>query len=164
MAEQIYSGNTRKIMQNKKTIESSLKIRLFSKNNILTIEGEPENEYIAIQAIEAINLGFPIKEALQLKNENFVLEKINIKSISKRKNLSQVRARIVGEKGRALRTIKDLSNCFIVLHDNTVGIIGYIEDVKKASYALKRLIAGSKHANIYRYLEEQRALQKAGLV
>ena len=105
-------------------------------------------------------MGFSIKEALLLKSEEFVFEKISIKNIAKRKDLSQVRARVIGTKGKAIRVIEDLSGCYIAVHDNAVGIIGYAEDVKKASYALKRLIAGSKHASVYAYLEEQKAMEK----
>lgn len=160
MIEQLYSENSRKIMQNKKAVETAFKIKLSSKNSIINIQGKPEDEYIAFQAIEALNMGFALGDALLLKNEDFIFEKINIKNIAKRRDLSQVRARVIGTKGKALRVIEDLSNCYVVLHNNNVGIIGFTEDVKKASFAIKRLIAGSKHASVFSYLEEQKALEK----
>ena len=160
MIEQLYSENSRKIMQSKKVLEQSFKIKLSSKDHIITIHGKPEDEYLAFQAIEALNMGFSVGEALLLKNEDFILEKINIKAITKRKNLAQVRARIIGTKGKAIRVIEDLSGCYIVVHDNSVGIMGFSEDVKKAAFAIKRLIAGSKHATVFSYLEEQKALEK----
>ncbi|WP_289460329.1 KH domain-containing protein, partial [Klebsiella pneumoniae] len=83
------------------------------------------------------------------KNEDFILEKIPIKSHSRRANLSQVRGRIIGTKRRALDQLEGLTNCQIILHDNTLGIIGDIQDVKKASFALKKLIRGSNHSKVY---------------
>jgi len=160
MIEQLYTESIRKILQNKKILENALKIKIFIKDRILTMSGKPEDEFIAIQALEAINLGFGINEALLLKNEEFAFEKINIKGISRRKDLSQVRGRVIGEGGKALRVVEELSGCYIVVHGNTVGIIGDISDVKKAAFSIKKLISGSKHANIYKYLEEQKALEK----
>ena len=160
MTEQIYSRNARKILQNKKQIENSLGVNLSIKSGIVTIEGKPEDEQIALRAIEAINLGFSVAQALDLRHEDFVLEIIGIKKIAKRKNLSQVRGRVIGQERKVLRTIEFLTNCEIVLHDNNVGIIGELKNVERASYALKRIIAGSKHANMYAWLELQTSREK----
>jgi len=155
MVEQIYSENTRKIIKNKKIIEETLKVKLSSKEKIIFIEGEAENEYICLQAIEAINLGFSIKTALLLKDEDIVFKQIPIKSIAKRRDMSQIRARIIGTNGRVLDTLESLTDCFIAVHNNKVGIIGSIENIKTALYALENLIAGSKHASVYAYLEKK---------
>ncbi|MEK6885351.1 MAG: hypothetical protein AABX17_00105 [Nanoarchaeota archaeon] len=163
MTEQIYSEVPRKILQYKKKIQTALKIKLAVKGNIIEIKGAPENELIARDIIEAIGMGFSIEQALDLKNEEFTFQKIPIKSISKRHDLSQVRARVIGRERGVLQNIEFLSNCDIVLHDNSVGIIGHNEDVKKATYAMRKLIAGSKHANVYMYLEDENAKQKAGV-
>lgn len=163
MTEQIYSEVPRKILQYKKQIQNALKIKLAVKGNVIQLEGDPANELIARDMIEAIGMGFPIEQALDLKNEEFTFQKIPIKAIAHRKNLSQVRARVIGTQRRALKNIEFLSDCDIVLHDNFVGIIGHNEDVKKAAYAIKKLIGGSKHANVFMYLEEENAKQKAGV-
>jgi KH domain-containing protein len=163
MTEKIYLEKTRVIITNKRKIESTLKVNLEINNKIITIEGESEKEMIALMALEAIELGFSIESALDLKIDDFTFKKIQIKNISKRHDLSQVRARVIGTKRRALDQLESLTGCDIVLHDNTIGIIGPIEDVDRASYALKKLISGSKHANVYALLEEQNAKEKAGI-
>jgi KH domain-containing protein len=163
MTEKIYVKNARTVIQNKKLLESSLKVNLAIKGGIVTIEGEPEKEIIAFEVIESIELGFTVTQALDLKQEDFILEKIHIKStISRKRNMSQVRARIIGTERRALSQVEYLTGCDIVLHDNTIGIIGHVEDVKRASYALRKLVSGSKHSNVYAFLEEQNAKEKAG--
>jgi len=160
MTEKIYTENIRKILLNRVEIEKSFRIKLSSEGKILTLEGLPEDEIIALSFVEAVDLGFPIVTALDLKNENFVFKKINIKAIATRANLSQIRARVIGKQRKAMDNFEFLTNCSIALHDNVVGIIGLLEDVKKAEYALKNLIAGSKHANVYAYLEKEKAKEK----
>ena len=163
MTEKIYLESTRKIIQNKKQLESSLNVKLSINGGVVTIEGDSPQEMTALMVLEAIELGFDISTSLDLKQDDFTFEKIKIKNISKRHDLSQVRARIIGTKRRALDQLESLTGCTLVLHDNTVGIIGPVEDVKRAAYALKKLISGSKHANVYALLEEQNAKERAGI-
>ena len=160
MTEQLYVESINKIIQNKKILEESFKIKLSNKGHLLFIDGKAEDEYLALEAIEALNLGFSIKEVLLLKNDEFVFEKIYIKNITKRRNMSQVRGRVIGEGGKALRVIEELSDAYISVHDNMVGVIGEVDNVKKAIYALKRIIAGSKHSAMYSYLEKQKVIEK----
>jgi len=163
MTEQIYSENSKKIMKNKSLIEKELNIKLSSKENIIYIDGKPEEEYFALQIIEAINLGFTIKKALLLKDPEFTFNQIPIKSVTKRQDLERIRGRIIGKHRKALDTIESLTECDISLHDNVIGIIGLAQDVEKASYALQNLIRGSKHSSVFSYLEKQRALEKTKL-
>jgi ribosomal RNA assembly protein len=162
MPEQIYSNNTRKIIQNKKLIEKEFSVKLNVKEDIVTIEGRAEEEYSCLQAIKAINLGFSVNKAVLLKDENFIFREIPIKPIAKRKDLSQVRGRVIGENRKSLDTIESLTDTFICLHDNKVGIIGSLENVEKAVYVLKRIIAGSKHANMYAWLEKKKVEERQG--
>jgi len=163
MTEQIFSENSRKIMQNKKLIEKELPIKISSKQGIIYIKGRPEDEFFALQIIEAINLGFKVPEALMLKDPEFVFEKINIKDLTKRHDLERIRGRIIGTHGKAKQTIESLTDCIISLHDNVVGIIGHSENIDDASTAVQNLIRGSKHSKVYSFLERQRALEKAKL-
>lgn len=157
MTEQAYFESIRKIIENKRILESSFKVKLLVREHIVRIEGKSEDELFAMQALEALDLGFSIKKVLLLLEENMVFEKILIKAISNRKSLEQVRARVIGTNRKALDTIEDLTGCFLSLHNNTVGIIGDESDVKNASFAIKRIIAGSKHSVMYGWLEKKKA-------
>lgn len=158
--EQIYSNNTRKIIENKKLIENTLKVKLNINGKVIAIEGKAEDEFLALQFIEAINLGFSINKALNIKEEDFIFIKIPIKAIATRKNLAQVRARVIGAKRKALNTIESLCDCKIVLHNNLIGIIGHTDSVKKAEYSLQHIIAGSKHSAMYGWLEKKKLEEK----
>jgi len=160
MTEQLYSNNIKKILKEKREIEKNLKVKLTSNGKIIILEGKPEDELIALKFVEAVNLGFSIPAALDLRYEDFQFSIIRIKNISKRKNLSQVRGRIIGMNRKVLDTLEDLTNCSIVLHDNLIGIIGVEDDVKKAEFALKHLVAGSKHSVVYGWLEKKNVEEK----
>ncbi len=160
--QEIYSENTRKILQNRKNLEKKLRVKITSKGKIIFVEGKAEQEYLAIQIIEAINLGFTTDKALLL-TEDYIFEKINIKDLTKRQDLDRIRGRIIGTKGKTRKTIESLSDCFISLHDNIVGIIGRAEDIEKAMQALTSIIQGSKQSKVYSYLEREKTKEKTQL-
>jgi len=144
----------KKISKNKKLLERKLKVKLQIKNSEIEINGEELRVYIAEKVIEAIERNFPIKVALLLIEENYILEDIPIKSITRKKNLSQVKSRLIGKKGKTLRIISEISNCYLSLHENVISIIGPSDNIKDITTAIKNLIRGSKQSNIYLYLEK----------
>ena len=160
---QIYVEEPRKLIQNKKEIEKALKIKFSIKNNIITFKANAEDEFIATQAIEAINLGFKIRDALLLKEEDHTFQRVNIKDLTKRKDLKRIRGRIIGTKGKVLDTIEILTDCLLSIHDNSIGIIGRAENTEKAKEAIERIIQGSEHSSVFSSLERQRAEEKQSL-
>ena len=87
MTEQIYTPAPHKINTNKKQLEEGLNLKISVKSGIVFLDGTAEDEYLGLQVIEALNLGFSCGQALLLKNDGFVFEKIPIKSIANRRNL-----------------------------------------------------------------------------
>ena len=146
-----------RIIKNKGNLEKELNITLEINGKEVTISGKPEDEYTAEKVIEALDFGFPLSAALDIKKEDFLFEKLNIKKCTSQKNFERVRGRIIGKKGKALKTISSLGDCHIELSGNKIGIIGNCEDVKPVEEACKLLIKGSKHANAYAYLEKHHA-------
>ena len=78
---------------------------------------------------------------------------MNIKDYTKRKDLKSVRARIIGKKGKTLKTLSDLSRCSFELKDNFVGIIGPSEHIENAQNGIISIVQGSKQSNVYKFLE-----------
>lgn len=152
----IISNDISKIIKNKKRLEKLLNIKISVKGKEISIEGSPENEYIAEKVIEAIDFGFPVSTALLIKEEDFLFEILDIKEYTHRKNLSIVRARIIGKSGKTLKTLTNLTECSFELKDNSVGIIGSPECIKNAQNAIISLIQGSKQTNVYSFLEKHR--------
>jgi len=148
------SETIKKIRRNKPKLERKLGVRIKIDASEIKISGNELNTYIAEKVLQAIDKAFPIRTALLLINEDYILEDIPIKNITKKKNLSQVRARIIGTKGKTLKTLSKLTDCHITLHDNTVSLIGPSGSIKEAITAIESLIRGSKQGNVYSYLEK----------
>lgn len=154
--QETYVENIGKVLQNKKKLESELKIKITNKGKNVFISGKPEDEFIALKVMEAINLGFSTERALLLKNPEILLQIINIKNATKKHNLEAIRARIIGTKGKTLKTVNNLTNCLISLKDNQVGIIGDYEYIADAIQAMTSLARGSKQSHVYSRLERQK--------
>ncbi len=150
----IISDNTSKVIKNKNKLGKVLNVKITQKVGAISVEGKPEEEYIAEKVIEAIIFGFPIAVALLIKEEDFVFEILDIKDYTYRKDLETIRARLIGKNGKTLKTLNILTECFFELKDNNVGIIGTPECIKNAQNAVISLVRGSKQANVYSYLEK----------
>ena len=143
-----------RVIKGKKKLEKELRVKLIIKGKEIEIEGNAEDEYIAEKAIDALGFGFPFSVILLLKDEEYLFEILHIKHYTKRKDLKEVRGRIIGTKGGTLATLSELTKCYFEIKDNMVGIIGDVEHIKYAQDAVIFLLHGSKQANIYNFLEK----------
>jgi ribosomal RNA assembly protein len=153
----IHCDKLPRIIKNKKRLEKALNVKLTNSGAEVSIKSEKDNavdEHDAEQVIDAINLGFPINVALLVKTEDAELETLNIKDYAKTKNFERVRARIIGKNGKALKTLSTASDCYFELKENQLGIIGDAEKIQAAQEAAISLIKGTKHSNVYAFLEK----------
>jgi len=152
--ETLYIKKTTELKRTKDELEKALKVKITIKANQVTIDGEPVDEFEASNVIEAIGMGFSAKKALLLKDPDYTFRKINIKHFTRRKNLEDVRARIIGKEGKTKKTMEDISGTYIVLDNNEVGLIGPTEEIDNETTAMLNLIKGTKQANVYKFLEK----------
>ncbi|MBU1252096.1 MAG: hypothetical protein KJ905_01965 [Nanoarchaeota archaeon] len=143
-----------RVTKNRKKLEEKLGVRIENRGKEVFVSGGAEDEYIAVKVIEALEFGFPFSTAILLTSEDFMFEILNIKDHTTRKDLTRVRARIIGKEGKTLKTLSNLTKCFFELKDNRVGIIGDPEYMKNAEESVVLLIKGSKHSNVYSHLEK----------
>ncbi len=148
----------RKIKKAVPKIEKKLKIKVALFSNSVKIEGNELNEFIGEEVVRAVDFGFDVEDALLLLNEKFSLEFVNIKEHTHRKNFAEIRARLIGTKGKAKRTIEELTGAVLVIHNNMVGVIVDAEHLEQTIQGIILLIQGSKHANVFAYLEKQNAI------
>lgn len=160
--ETIYFKKTKELIKEKSEIEDRLGVNITISGKKVAIIGEPLAEYEALNVLEAMRFGFSAKKSLLLLDDNFVFRKIPIKRFTRRKNLKEVRARIIGKEGKTKHTIEQISNCDIVIneYENEVGLIGPADEIEEATTAIANLIKGTKQANIYRFLERINAKKK----
>lgn len=154
--QETYIRNLQLIRQNRARLEKELHVKIKNKGRRLFIDGAADNEFLGLEVIEAINLGFSVDEALMLKKDEVILQVLNIKDITIRKNLEEIRGRIIGTHGRTLKTLNNITNCAITLRDNQIGIIGDTDLIEDAVQAMTSLVQGSKQGNVYGRIERRK--------
>ncbi len=141
-------------------LDQQLQVKITLTGRKMTVDGAAVDEFVAITILEAIVFGFSFKQAIALKNEEFSFRKIHIRDFTRRKNLKDVRSRLIGREGKTRRTLEEISNCDVVIGESEVGIIGLADAVESATQAAINIIKGSKQANAYRYLERMNTEKK----
>jgi ribosomal RNA assembly protein len=112
--------------------------------------------------VQAIARGFSEDRALRLLNEDAYLEILDIKDFAHSKNrVAQIRARLIGTRGKTRRIIEELTGVEMSVWGHTVAVIGGAFEMAIARDALVMLLRGSEHKTVYRFLERKRADLKA---
>ncbi|MBX4212337.1 hypothetical protein KW787_02690 [Candidatus Pacearchaeota archaeon] len=158
--ETLLVERTGEIRRTKEELEEKLKVKITIVGRKVTIEGDPLEEYEASAVLDAISFGFSAKKALMLKSEDMIFRKIPIRNFTRRKDLRDVKSRLIGTEGKTKKTVETIAECDIVIQKNSVGVIGSTESVDAAETAITNIIKGSKQANAYRYLERMNQSRK----
>ncbi len=165
--DSIYFDRIAELRKEKALIERKLNVKISIVGKKVDIEGDALDEFEAEQVLSALSFGFSAKKALTLLEPDMMLRKIHIRSFTRRKDLSEVRSRIIGKEGKTKRTIEEISGCTIIVRESEVGILGSAEAMDYATTAITNVIKGSKQSNVYNYLErmnaEKRKLLDEGL-
>jgi ribosomal RNA assembly protein len=149
--------NPKRIKKAIPILKNKVKAKLRLEKDELIIDSSLGEEYILQQIIKAVDFGFNAEDALLLLNTDYALEFVNIKENTRRKNLQDVRARVIGTEGKAKRAIETLTGAAVAINANQVGIIVNCEHLNTTINAVRSLIQGAKHANVFAYLEKQNA-------
>ncbi len=162
--ETIYIEKPSELKRNIALLEKSLGISINLKGKLATISGLGLEEYEAHIILEAISFGFSVKKSLLLLNPEFQFKRIKIKDFTRKKNLREVKSRIIGTKGKTLRTIENISNSYLILNEknNEIGLITHADSVEETTTAIQNLIRGTKQSNVYHFLEKQNKAKKQG--
>ncbi|NLI74155.1 MAG: RNA-processing protein [Euryarchaeota archaeon] len=112
-----------------------------------------------VDLVRAIGRGFAPHRAMRLLDEDEYLEVLEISDYIGKKsdNLSRVRSRLIGTNGKTRKIIEDLTGANMSIYGSTVALIGNSVQLPIAKKAVEMLLRGSKHSNVYRYLERSRA-------
>ncbi|NPA04547.1 MAG: RNA-processing protein [Crenarchaeota archaeon] len=136
------------------------KILIDSGSGMVIIEPEAPDvpPYMVMKAqevVKAIAYGFSPEKAFRLLDEDQVFMLIDLKQLvgDAPNHLQRIKGRIIGEKGRARRTIEEMTGTYISVYRTYVGIIGDYESAQAAREAVEMLIRGRQHSTVYRYLE-----------
>ena len=143
-------GETKKKIE--KLTESKLDI---SKEGDIIITGGGLECYLALQIIKAIGRGFNPNIALKLLNENYLLEILNIKDYigKSEKKFVRIKGRLIGTKGSTWKLFEEETNTDIAIYGKTISILGGADDVDLVRRAFEKLLHGSTHSNVYKFIE-----------
>ena len=158
--QEIYVENIKEIIRAKTKLEKELEIKLSNKGKNVFVEGPADKEFIALEVLGAIKIGFSADRSLELKREEFMIQKLNIKNITRRSDLIRIRARIIGTNGKTLKTLKTLTKCDFAMNNNEIGIIGHVDEIEEAIQSVTSIIQGSKQGNVYSRLERNKKKKK----
>jgi ribosomal RNA assembly protein len=106
------------------------------------------------EVIKAFGRGFEFDDALNLLDEEYYLETINIQDFSgkSKERMIAIKGRVIGREGKAKRLIEKYTNVKIAIYGKTVSIIGKWGDVRVARQAIESLLQGRKHSTVLRSL------------
>jgi ribosomal RNA assembly protein len=148
----------------KATLERRARVRLDidSETGEVEIEETPKTDPLRVLMVEevvrAIGRGFSPDNAYNLFQDDVFLALLDIRDYAghRQSRQRQIRARVIGEKGRTRRMIEELTGCKLAVQGNTVGIIGDGQSIETAKRGLDMLLSGSEHSSVYGFLERKR--------
>lgn len=108
------------------------------------------------EVVQAFGRGFDIDVALNLLDEEYYLDMINIQDFSgkSRDRMMVLKGRLIGSEGRAKKLIEKYTNVKIAIYGKTISIIGRWDEVDKARQAIEGLLQGRKHTTVFMSLRE----------
>ncbi len=112
--------------------------------------------------VAAVGRGFSEDRAFRLLDDDVYLEVLDIKDFARTKaRLEQIRARVIGTRGKTRKLIEELTTVDVSVYGHTVALLGPSFEMAIAREAVVMLLRGSEHATVYRFLERKRADIKA---
>ncbi len=142
--------------------ESGAKLEIDSQTGQVDIDvRDIEDPILSLKVedvVRAIGRGFNPEKAMEILNDNVNLELLDIRDwVGKSTNaVKRMRGRVIGRDGRTRELIEELSETYVSVKGNTVGIIGQPFKVKIARRAVEMILEGKEHATVYKYLEGRR--------
>lgn len=152
-----------KILENKR-LEYNRKIRNFfdvkiSVGDEVEIEGDDSLEVMRTkEVVKAFGRGFDFEDALDLVDEDYMLEVVTMSEFigKSRKRQTTMRGRVIGTEGKSKNIVEKYSGAKIAVYGKTVSIIGKWENIRVAREAIEMLLSGAKHSTVFTFLEERK--------
>ncbi len=122
---------------------------------------DPLAVWKARDIVQAIGRGFSPQRAFSLLDDDVYLRIINLEEFGNTPNqIRRLKGRVIGQEGKTRRNIEELTDTYVAVMGNTIGVIGEVENQQVAVNAIVRLLRGAEHSTINRYLNTQRRQMK----
>src|SRR3989338_8813246 len=112
--ETVYLKKIGEVKKLKFQLEKKLDVKLKIVKGRVDIVGTAVDEYDAVRVFDAIGFGFSVRKALKLKEDDTIFKLVHIKEYTKR-NLRDVKARLIGTHGKTKKTISEISGCEVII-------------------------------------------------
>jgi len=128
-------------------------------NEFLDFEGDDPLILLRIKEVfKAFGRGFDFEDALDLLDEEYFLETIEVKEYAGKSRDRQItlKGRVIGKEGKIKKIIEKFCNVKIAIYGKTVSIVGKWKNVQLAKEAIEMLLKGKMHSTVYKFLERRR--------
>jgi len=118
---------------------------------------DPSESLKVRDLVNAIGRGFSEERAFRLLQEDVYFDAFDIKDFAHSRNrIGQIKARVIGTRGKTRRIVEDLTAVDMSVYGHTVALIGESFHLAIAREAVEMLLRGSEHNTVYRFLERKR--------
>ena len=119
---------------------------------------DPVKAFKLPDVIKAVGRGMAPKRAIQLLQDDWFFEMVDLREhVGKRSNQQRrIRARIIGSEGKIRKMIEQHTNTEISIYNSTVVLVGEETGLASARQAIEMLASGSEHGTVIKYLEKER--------
>lgn len=148
----------RKNRKLKEELEGLCNVKIKVINNEIEVEGKDLLTLLRVKEIlRAFGRGFPFDTSLNLLDENYYLEVINLRDYTRSRNrMIVLKGRVIGRGGRIKKIIERETETKISIYGKTISILGKAENVQIASRAIRMILEGKKHGTVLSFLEGER--------
>lgn len=128
-----------------------------------SVASDPSEALKVRDVVAAIGRGFSERRAFRLLDDDVYLAVLDIKDFAGKSKgrVAQIRARVIGTRGRTRKLLEELTSCEVSVRGHTVALIGEVFHLQVARDAVEMLLSGSKHRTVYRFLERKRETIRA---
>ncbi|HIE00303.1 MAG TPA: RNA-processing protein, partial [Thiotrichaceae bacterium] len=96
----------------------------------------------------------PIQAMTLLDDEmDFYIFDIHDYAGKKQTHVRRLKGRVIGKNGKTKHLLEELTDSYISVYGHTISIIANVIDMDIVKKAIDKLLNGSKHATVYRYVE-----------
>ncbi len=150
-----HNGETKNNLEER----SGLKIDIDSKLGEIVIDDHKIEDPLIVIKIEnivkAIGRGFSPENAYRLFDDDadfFIFDLYDYVG-KKPAHIIRLKSRIIGREGKTKRVLEELTDSKISIYGHTISIISDITRINILKKSIDMLLTGSKHATVYRYVE-----------
>ena len=149
--------------ETKKTIEEQARIKLeidSQSGEVIFNEQDLADPILLFKLenlIRAIGRGFSPEHAIMLLSDemDFFIFDLHDYVGKRQSQVQRLKSRVIGTHGKTRRHLEEITNSYISIYGHTVSVIGSIIEIDITKKAIDKLLSGSKHASVYKYVEKQ---------